>query len=76
MTEFRQTRRTFYKWLVRIEFPRMHIEYERLLFFFINASQGPPNYGIREESKVAAAGDWDILAQESHCRDRKFYYEL
>ena len=76
MTEFGPQVHFFDSWLLKIKLPRVNVEYERFLLFFVNGSQGPPDNEIREQPEVTAPGDWDILAEHFRGGEREFDYEF
>ena len=60
MAESRSRRDAADPGLIRVYLPGVHIKYEWLSFLFVNAFETHSYQWIREESEIAAAGDWEI----------------
>src|SRR5262245_31306889 len=57
--------------LCRIDFPRMEVEHCGLSFLFINTTNRPRRYPVRQEAKISAACHWEIRSISRQSRRRK-----
>src|SRR5258706_5293562 len=55
-------------WVVRVDLPRMEIKH-RWLAEPIDTAEAGPGDGVREDAKVSAPGDGDVLAEDAPGRD-------
>lgn len=59
--------------LLRVKFPRVHVEDDRLLFNIVNAADRPPDERDGKQAQVASSGEGDVLAEEAQGRRRKLH---
>src|SRR5471032_2312520 len=58
--------------LVRVQFPRVKVEYASLAIARIDAPQAPARNGVGQQPEIAAAAGRKVAAQQAHGADRQF----